>query len=124
MTTFCAEPHPLDPSVLCGQPEGHLLQRLPHVPAGVADQDVEPWGLVPFHYVLTNRQRQILKFITAYVEAQGYPPSVQEIGDEVGLDSKSSVHHHLKALERKGYLRRAAGRARAMSVTVPNGEVA
>ncbi len=65
---------------------------------------------------LTDRQRQILDLITAKVNARGYPPSVREIGDEVGLSSPSTVHSHLSALERSGYLRRDPSKPRAIEV--------
>lgn len=51
---------------------------------------------------LTDRQRQILDLIGATVRERGYPPSVREIGDAVGLSSPSTVHSHLSALERGG----------------------
>ncbi len=61
---------------------------------------------------LTERQRTILDVIRASVSSRGYPPSIREIGDAVGLTSTSSVAHQLRTLERKGYLRRdPTGRA-------------
>jgi repressor LexA len=71
---------------------------------------------------LTERQRRILFEIKQAVEARGYPPSVREIGEIVGLTSPSSVNYQLKALERKGYLRRDPHRPRALEVLLP-GEV-
>lgn len=65
---------------------------------------------------LTPRQRKVLRVIREWVETHGYPPSVREIGEVVGLRSPSSVHHQLAALERAGYLRRDALRPRAMEV--------
>ncbi len=65
---------------------------------------------------LTDRQRQILNLITETVNARGYPPSVREIGDAVGLSSPSTVHSHLSALERAGYLRRDPSKPRAIEV--------
>jgi repressor LexA len=65
---------------------------------------------------LTVRQRRILEFIRAAVERNGYPPSVREIGEAVGLVSPSSVAYQLKELERKGYLRRDPNRPRAVDV--------
>jgi repressor LexA len=65
---------------------------------------------------LTHRQRTILEVIRASVAARGYPPSIREIGDAVGLTSTSSVAHQLRALERKGYLRRDPNRPRAVDV--------
>jgi repressor LexA len=65
---------------------------------------------------LTQRQRTILEVIRASVSSRGYPPSIREIGDAVGLTSTSSVAHQLRALERKGYLRRDPNRPRAVDV--------
>ncbi|MGB3485913.1 MAG: transcriptional repressor LexA [Mycobacterium sp.] len=65
---------------------------------------------------LTERQRTILEVIRASVTTRGYPPSVREIGDAVGLTSTSSVAHQLRTLERKGYLRRDPNRPRAVDV--------
>jgi len=65
---------------------------------------------------LTERQRTILNVIRASVTGRGYPPSIREIGDAVGLTSTSSVAHQLRTLERKGYLRRDPNRPRAVDV--------
>ncbi len=65
---------------------------------------------------LTDRQRTILDVIRASVTSRGYPPSIREIGDAVGLTSTSSVAHQLRTLERKGYLRRDPNRPRAVDV--------
>ena len=65
---------------------------------------------------LTERQRTILEVIRASVTTRGYPPSIREIGDAVGLTSTSSVAHQLRTLERKGYLRRDPHRPRAVDV--------
>jgi repressor LexA len=69
---------------------------------------------------LTQRQRKILEFIRGAVERNGYPPSVREIGEAVGLVSPSSVAYQLKELERKGYLRRDPNRPRAVDVRPPS----
>ncbi|WP_432458091.1 transcriptional repressor LexA [Cellulomonas iranensis] len=69
---------------------------------------------------LTSRQRLVLETIRSSVERRGYPPSMREIGDAVGLTSPSSVKHQLTALERKGYLRRDPNRPRAMEVVQPD----
>lgn len=68
---------------------------------------------------LTERQRTILNVIRASVTSRGYPPSIREIGDAVGLTSTSSVAHQLRTLERKGYLRRDPNRPRAVDVRAP-----
>ncbi len=65
---------------------------------------------------LTVRQRKVLEVIRSSVSLRGYPPSIREIGDAVGLNSTSSVAHQLRTLERKGYLRRDPNRPRAVDV--------
>ncbi len=69
---------------------------------------------------LTERQRMILVEIRRIVASRGYPPSVREIGEIVGLTSPSSVNYQLKALERKGYIRRDPHRPRALEVLLPS----
>jgi repressor LexA len=69
---------------------------------------------------LSARQRKILAFIRDWVERHGYPPSVREIGEAVGLVSPSSVAYQLKELERKGFLRRDPNRPRAVDVRPPS----
>lgn len=66
--------------------------------------------------VLTDRQRQVLEFIDESVRRRGYPPSVREIGEAVGLSSPSTVHAHLAALQDKGYLRRDPSKPRAIEI--------
>lgn len=63
---------------------------------------------------LTERQRQILDFISKRIEEQGYPPTIREIGEEMGIKSTNGVNDHLKALERKGYLERQGLKSRAL----------
>ncbi|GAB2454678.1 transcriptional repressor LexA [Xylanimonas ulmi] len=70
---------------------------------------------------LTPRQRRVLDTIRESVETRGYPPTMREIGEAVGLASPSSVKHQLTTLERKGYLRRDPNRPRAMEVVDPTG---
>ncbi len=65
---------------------------------------------------LTARQQRILEVIRHAVHSRGYPPSVREIGDAVGLKSPSSVHSQLATLERAGYLRRDPARPRAIEL--------
>ncbi|GAA1218465.1 transcriptional repressor LexA [Prauserella alba] len=65
---------------------------------------------------LTPRQQRVLAVIRWWVDRYGYPPSVREIGEAVGLTSTSSVHHQLGALQRKGYLRRDPNRPRAVGM--------
>ncbi len=68
---------------------------------------------------LTPRQRKVLEVIRDSVERRGYPPTVREIGEAVGLTSTSSVSHQLKTLQSKGFLRRDASRPRAVDVRMP-----
>jgi repressor LexA len=68
---------------------------------------------------LTPRQRRILEVVREAVEARGYPPSIREMGEAVGLASSSSVAHQLKVLEQKGFLRRDPNRPRALEVLLP-----
>jgi repressor LexA len=78
------------------------------LPDGPADED----GLTP-------RQRRILEVIKEAVDIRGYPPSIREMGEAVGLASSSSVAHQLKVLESKGFLRRDPNRPRALEVLLP-----
>lgn len=80
---------------------------------GYADGPDDEFGLTP-------RQRRILEFIQHTVEARGYPPSIREMGEAVGLASPSSVSHQLKTLENRGFLRRDPNRPRALEVTLPD----
>jgi repressor LexA len=68
---------------------------------------------------LTPRQQRILTHLKESMEARGYPPSMREIGEAVGLTSSSSVAHQLKVLEEKGYVRRDPNRPRALEVFLP-----
>jgi repressor LexA len=72
---------------------------------------------------LTQRQRRVLEVIHDSIERRGYPPSVREIGEAVGLSSASSVAHQLSVLQKKGWLRRDPNRPRALDVRLP-GELA
>ncbi|ARK30907.1 transcriptional repressor LexA [Halalkalibacter krulwichiae] len=65
---------------------------------------------------LSKRQLEILDFIKIEVKKKGYPPSVREIGEAVGLASSSTVHGHLSRLEKKGYIRRDPTKPRAIEV--------
>jgi repressor LexA len=67
--------------------------------------------------VLTERQRQILDFLTSYLDVHGYPPTVREIGEAVGLASPSTVHAHLANLERAGLIKRDPTKPRALELT-------
>jgi repressor LexA len=71
---------------------------------------------------LTVRQRRVLEVIRNSIDRRGYPPSMREIGDAVGLASPSSVSHQLNALVAKGYLRRDPNRPRAIEVVSPDAD--
>ena len=66
--------------------------------------------------MLTARQQEIWNFLVEYVDRHGYPPTVREIGDQVGLASPSTVHAHLANLERAGLLRRDPTKPRALEL--------
>ncbi|HEY2476880.1 MAG TPA: transcriptional repressor LexA [Candidatus Cybelea sp.] len=68
----------------------------------------------------TERQRSILDVIRAFTAERGYPPSVREIGERVGLSSSSTIHAHLKALERRGMISRDPTKPRAMRSGAPS----
>ena len=90
------------------KPKGSMPVVVPETP-GKPDPD----------HVLTWRQRKILRAIRESVQQRGYPPSMLEIGEAVGLTSTSSVSYQLRILQRKGYLHRDVGRARTMEVRLP-----
>ncbi|MFV2000000.1 MAG: transcriptional repressor LexA, partial [Acidimicrobiia bacterium] len=73
---------------------------------------------------LTTRQREILDLIRTTVANRGYPPSVREIGDVVGLSSPSTVHSHLSTLAAEGYIRRDPSKPRAIEVIEDDGAIA
>ena len=73
----------------------------------------------PAMQTVTPRQQRILDFIKRTVQDRGYPPTVREIGEAVGLTSSSSVHAQLANLQRRGLLRRDATKPRAMELQVP-----
>ncbi len=62
---------------------------------------------------LTDRQQQVLDFIQAKIHRDGYPPTIREIGDQLGIRSTNGVNDHLKALSKKGYLQRTEAKSRA-----------
>ena len=68
---------------------------------------------------LSHMQQKIYDYIAACVREQGYPPSVREIGEAVGLKSPSTVHFHLKHLEEAGVIEKGAGKGRAIALTAP-----
>ena len=65
---------------------------------------------------LTKRQREILDYLTGYVEGNGYAPSFEEIARHFNYNSLATVHEHLSNLERKGYIKRSYNESRAISI--------
>ncbi|KUP96745.1 transcriptional repressor LexA [Thermobifida cellulosilytica] len=88
-------------------------------PVRTDDSAATPTGGAEAAPTLTDRQRSVLNVIHRYVRERGYPPSIREIGDAVGLSSPSSVAHQLKVLQRKGYLHRDQNRPRAVEIRIP-----
>src|ERR1700738_1444284 len=74
------------------------------------------WDRAATESELTGKRREILDFIAAQSRQRGYPPSVREIGEAVGLTSSSTVHAHLTTLQRQGFLRRGPTKPRAIEV--------
>src|SRR6185369_10436705 len=70
---------------------------------------------------LTQRQREILDFIAASIAERGFPPTLREIGEHFSIRSTNGVNDHLKALEKKGHLRREDLKSRAMRPVMPDG---
>ena len=71
---------------------------------------------------LTKRQRQVYDFIAEFIQANGYSPSFEEIGEALGLSSLATVHKHITNLEEKGFLRRDYNRSRSIDVLSPKGK--
>lgn len=78
---------------------------------------------MPDRASLTSRQREILDLISSTVADRGYPPSVREIGDIVGLSSPSTVHSHLSTLAAEGFIRRDPSKPRAIEVISDDGAI-
>jgi repressor LexA len=96
---------PLDGQVDSTPERGAVVRDLPEGPPDAT-------GLTP-------RQRKVLEVIKESVERRGYPPTIREIGQAVGLTSTSSVSHQLQRLQEKGFLRREESRPRAVDVRLP-----
>lgn len=69
---------------------------------------------------ITNRQKDILDLIMKDIATKGYPPTVREIGEVLGLSSPATIHFHLKKLRQKGYIKHNNSKNRAIEVLVPN----
>ena len=72
---------------------------------------------------LTPRQQMIFNYIQKIIDERGYPPSVREIGEAVGLKSSSTVHSHLVNLEKRGYIRRDQTKPRAIEIIGNNSSI-
>jgi repressor LexA len=106
--------------------KARTMAKQPDVPDGNTSGSFRSDGTVrelpdgpPDETGLTPRQRRVLQVIRHSVDERGYPPSMREIGDAVGLASSSSVAHQLRTLEAKGFLRRDVNRPRAVEVLLP-----
>ncbi|HEY8046498.1 MAG TPA: hypothetical protein VIF35_19695, partial [Streptosporangiaceae bacterium] len=89
--------------------------------SSTADDGMEPpeWPDPDPDHVLTARQQKILHVIGNFAHRRGYAPTLHQIGEETGLASRSSVSYQLAILQRKGYLRRIAGRPRTIELRLP-----
>ncbi len=114
-TGASGKPRPRRSAVAAG-PGRRQASRQPRGPAPAVPFPDAPAGADG----LTPRQRRVLEVIRDSVERRGYPPSVREIGEAVGLTSTSSVAHQLAALQRRGLLRRDPNRPRAVEVVLPD----
>ena len=103
------------------RPSAKKVAKLPPRPGR---PKLQPEDRLPSPDGLTNRQRTILEFIKEAVDTRGYPPSMREIGEAVGLFSPSSVAYQLHALEEKGWIRRDPRLPRAIEVRLPDGATA
>ena len=69
---------------------------------------------------LTKRQKEILDYVSSFIEERGYAPSFEEIAESFGYSSLATVHEHLSNLERKGYIRKAYNESRSVELTQPD----
>lgn len=69
---------------------------------------------------LTKRQKDVLNYIKEFMVSHGYPPTVREIGKDLGLSSSATIHSHVSALEEKGYIKRNGSNSRAIELLVEN----
>ena len=68
---------------------------------------------------LTKRQKEVLDSIQGHIQSNGYPPTIREVGDEVGIRSTNGVVEHLLALEKKGYIKRDKTKSRGLRIVSP-----
>src|SRR5215813_1087651 len=102
--------------------EGKLTRHICSVPYVCSGDTEETMGSLTLvrddtRGVLTDRQREILEFITQSIRERGYPPTLREIGVQFGIRSTNGVNDHLRALEKKGYLEREDLKSRALRPT-------
>ena len=69
---------------------------------------------------LTKRQDEVLKYIKEYIVSHGYPPTVREIGKDLGVSSPATIHTHLNNLEKKGFIKKDGSKNRALELLVKN----
>ena len=69
---------------------------------------------------LTKRQDEILSYIKTYIVSHGYPPTIREIGNDLGLSSPATIHAHLANLEKKGFIKKDGTKNRAIELLVEN----
>ncbi|HFK1726923.1 winged helix-turn-helix transcriptional regulator [Bacillus cereus] len=70
--------------------------------------------------ILTTRQSQILNYLQQRIQEYGYPPSIREIGEGIGISSPSTIHSHLLKLEEKGFIQRDQSKPRAIKILKNN----
>jgi repressor LexA len=96
-----------------------MTSRAPKKPGRTSGSVSELPDAAPDSTGLTPRQQRILNVLRESIEKRGYPPSIREIGELVGLTSSSSVAHQLRVLEQKGFIKRDPNRPRALEVFIP-----
>ncbi len=102
-------------------PPERSLHESPEAPDVGADEPFSTGGASGPRDALTGRQKQVLDFISESIRTRGYPPTLREIGERMGIRSTNGVNDHLKALEKKGYLQRQDLKSRALRV-IDSGE--
>jgi repressor LexA len=104
-----------------GKPAGAVVRQRRRGPGRLgAGAEAADMTRVPLSLRLTDRQCRVLEVIQESIDRRGYPPSMREIGEAVGLQSTSSVRHQLVVLENKGFIRRDPNRPRAYIVRGPS----
>ena len=106
-------------SPLLAQPPVEVGRSLADLDASDVDPGEPTGSESASREALTDRQRQVLHFIGESIRSRGYPPTLREIGERMGIRSTNGVNDHLKALEKKGYLQRQDLKSRALRVIDP-----